>query len=45
LGWSESLIHTLDRDLGKTGTEMGASSEGWHDQWELSPTWVRVKAQ
>jgi DNA invertase Pin-like site-specific DNA recombinase len=22
LGWSESLIHTLDRDLGKTGTEM-----------------------
>jgi DNA invertase Pin-like site-specific DNA recombinase len=21
LGWSESLIHTLDRDLGKTGTE------------------------
>ena len=24
LGWSESLIHTLDRDLGKTGTEMAA---------------------
>ena len=22
LGWSQSLIHTLDRDLGKTGTEM-----------------------
>src|SRR5438105_9088333 len=22
LGWSESLIRTLDRDLGKTGTEM-----------------------
>ncbi len=22
LGWSESLIHTLDGDLGKTGTEM-----------------------
>src|SRR5260370_1483869 len=28
LGWSESLIHTLDRDLGKTGTEM-ARREGF----------------
>src|SRR5215831_18676347 len=27
LGWSESLIHTLDRDLGKTGTEMAARED------------------
>src|SRR5258706_9507121 len=27
LGWSESLIHTLDRDLGKTGTEMARREE------------------
>jgi DNA invertase Pin-like site-specific DNA recombinase len=27
LGWSESLIHTLDQDLGKTGTEMTARED------------------
>ena len=27
LGWSESLIHTLDRDLGKTGTEMAGRED------------------
>src|SRR5215475_10770714 len=27
LGWNESLIHTLDRDLGKTGTEMAARED------------------
>src|SRR5215831_13902913 len=27
LGWSESLIRTLDRDLGKTGTEMEARED------------------
>ena len=27
LGWSESLIRTLDRDLGKTGTEMAARED------------------
>jgi DNA invertase Pin-like site-specific DNA recombinase len=27
LGWSESLIHTLDRDLGKTGTETAARED------------------
>ena len=27
LGWSESLIHTLDQDLGKTGTEMAARED------------------
>ena len=27
LGWSESLIHTLDRDLAKTGTEMAARED------------------
>jgi DNA invertase Pin-like site-specific DNA recombinase len=27
LGWSESLIRTLDRDLGKTGTEMTARED------------------
>src|SRR2546421_4403176 len=27
LGWSESLIRTLDRDLGKTGTEMAARQD------------------
>src|SRR5258708_28677222 len=27
LGWSESLIRTLDRDLGKTGTEMARRGE------------------
>src|SRR6516164_10550894 len=27
LGWSESLIHTLDRDLGKSGTEMAARED------------------
>jgi DNA invertase Pin-like site-specific DNA recombinase len=27
LGWSESLIRTLDRDLGKTGTEMAGRED------------------
>src|SRR6266566_3903588 len=27
LGWSQSLIRTLDRDLGKTGTEMAARQD------------------
>jgi len=27
LGWSESLIHTLDGDLGKTGTEMAGRED------------------
>ena len=27
LGWMESLIHTLDQDLGKTGTEMAARED------------------
>ena len=27
LGWIESLIHTLDRDLGKTGTEMAGRED------------------
>ena len=27
LGWNESLIHTLDRDLGKTGTEMAGRED------------------
>src|SRR5215469_4965926 len=27
LGWSESLIHTLDRDLGKTGTEIAGRED------------------
>ena len=27
LGWSQSLIHTLDRDLGKTGTEMAGRED------------------
>jgi DNA invertase Pin-like site-specific DNA recombinase len=27
LGWSESLIRTLDQDLGKTGTEMTARED------------------
>ena len=27
LGWTESLIHTLDRDLGKTGTEMAGRED------------------
>src|SRR4029453_1326319 len=27
LGWSESLIRILDRDLGKTGTEMAGRGE------------------
>src|ERR1700739_1801471 len=26
-GWSESLIRTLDRDLGKTGTEMAGRED------------------
>ena len=27
LGWSESLIRTLDRDLGRTGTEMAGRED------------------
>ena len=27
LGWSESPIRTLDRDLGKTGTEMAGRAD------------------
>ena len=27
LGWTESLIRTLDRDLGKTGTEMAGRED------------------
>src|SRR6202023_3975316 len=39
LGWSESAIRTLDRDLGMTGTEM-SRREDFKTLWRMS-RWAR----
>ena len=43
LGWSESLIRTLDRDLGKTGTEMARREDFCVAKaWRVRIAWASV---